>query len=1313
MNTVREQLVSGWWRPVLVSGVALASLVGKSSECASQQSSSPDSARIYVDQSIAALRSGMPAQLRAALPTQRRAIELFRARGDATNVAEETGTLGQLYQALGRPDSALIWFQRATTQFHGLRNHARESLSLRLTADLFQSMGRSDSAVSSARRAVEVARNAPNRSEEISALSALGQLWNRLREPDSAISASRQAIAVARSASDSNAIAGTMRQMANLFRENSPAGSPGLDSAEKYLRAVIEIYRHGGAPPNRIALVLTDLARVHHSAQRWQAEIDVLRESLAMTGGSNDSLFQAQRLRGIGDAFRMAARFDSALASYRHALDVAGSAAAAAAARERGLIRLATAFAFQFQKQTSWDSVSKYANQAVSDLRVAGPPEAHRDALKLLASAAVAANQPDSALAIYKVLLTLASEARDSARSTARVQLDLAGLFGELHQPDSVTRYAGAALRRFAGLKDKVGEFDALRMLADVARESGRPDSAVALLKLARKAAQSNNDLIPENVVVHEISKLYHDYLGLPDSALAYARQGLKLAREIHSSPLWEAGALELLTGTFVRKGLADSALVYARRLEEVTRQVPNPGWKASAPGAMGNIYHSVGVFDSAAIYTRRALALARAAGSESQQEATLLLNNLALTLMAGGQIDIARAYLREALASARTSRDAVGEAQAALYLGNLDLWPSEPDSALFYSRLAVDVMKTKADNAFGPWARTQLAMAFAAIGAQDSALTNYQIVLNLPSDQQSFYTPLTHKGIADLYRTSRAGRNLPLAAAHYDSAAALMAAMRRGAGKDAFAVSFAEMHEAREVFAGWMHTWIARQSEVGVSRSASASLAAVERGRSQALLDLIERPIANVDTEPPPALPTGSTTSSAQDLSAETDSLLASLRAKKSAALSYAFVDDTLYTWLLRPSGELTLLPPRAIPRSQLNDLVRVVRAGLDANDPTRRAVFDPDELAGDTLTAKSTTGDLSTNLRRLADLVLPADLAGRLSPGTDLVVVPSGPLTLVPFAALPVRGSRAAPDSGARGAAISDTTRRTASRNDSTATAGDELGLRYAVRYTPSLAALRSAERRASASKPSVAAAASLRTSARAPSVAKGAASTKGAAGSRPTALVVGNPSMPAVYSGRWVSRGPMQPLPGAEAEARSVAGVLGVKPLIGKAATETAILSLLPSARIVHLATHGLAYSAEAKARLSFVALAPDTVNNGLLTVGEILDDPRLTLSADLVVLSACQTGLGNLKEAEGTVGLQRAFLARGARSVLVSLWNVDDRATRLLMERFYSHWLDRAHPVSKSEALRLAQRDLQRMPAYSHPRYWAAFQLVGAQ
>ena len=74
--------------------------------------------------------------------------------------------------------------------------------------------------------------------------------------------------------------------------------------------------------------------------------------------------------------------------------------------------------------------------------------------------------------------------------------------------------------------------------------------------------------------------------------------------------------------------------------------------------------------------------------------------------------------------------------------------------------------------------------------------------------------------------------------------------------------------------------------------------------------------------------------------------------------------------------------------------------------------------------------------------------------------------------------------------------------------------------------------------------------------------------------------------------------------------------------------------------------MAYGTSSASRRSYVAFAPDKTNDGLLTLGELMDDATLVLHTELVVLSACQTGLGDFKQAEGTIGLQRAFLAKGA-------------------------------------------------------------------
>jgi CHAT domain-containing protein len=193
---------------------------------------------------------------------------------------------------------------------------------------------------------------------------------------------------------------------------------------------------------------------------------------------------------------------------------------------------------------------------------------------------------------------------------------------------------------------------------------------------------------------------------------------------------------------------------------------------------------------------------------------------------------------------------------------------------------------------------------------------------------------------------------------------------------------------------------------------------------------------------------------------------------------------------------------------------------------------------------------------------------------------------------------------------------------------------------------------------------------------------------------------------------NRQTLGPLPGAEAEGRIVAEFLRAKLQDGSAASETAVRRVMNNAPVVHLATHAFAYSGSESARESFVALAPGDGNDGRLTVSEILSDPSIKLTAQLVVLSACQTGLGNLRQAEGTIGLQRAFLAKGANSLLVSLWSVSDAATRAMMGRFYQHWLRDSDKPSKAEALRRSEEDVRAMPGWSAPRFWAAFQLVGA-
>jgi CHAT domain-containing protein len=186
------------------------------------------------------------------------------------------------------------------------------------------------------------------------------------------------------------------------------------------------------------------------------------------------------------------------------------------------------------------------------------------------------------------------------------------------------------------------------------------------------------------------------------------------------------------------------------------------------------------------------------------------------------------------------------------------------------------------------------------------------------------------------------------------------------------------------------------------------------------------------------------------------------------------------------------------------------------------------------------------------------------------------------------------------------------------------------------------------------------------------------------------------------------PLEELPYAKAE---VEGISKLYPkgsttlLIGKDATEENAKQLdLQNYRIVHFASHGVID--EEHPQYSSLILNRDDKEDGYLTMREVFD---LKLNADLVVLSACKSGLGQRIRGEGVTGLSRSFFGAGASSVLVSLWNVYDRSTSDFMSSFYSEM--ETAKLNKAAALKAARRKMILSKKYSHPYYWSPFILIG--
>jgi len=194
-----------------------------------------------------------------------------------------------------------------------------------------------------------------------------------------------------------------------------------------------------------------------------------------------------------------------------------------------------------------------------------------------------------------------------------------------------------------------------------------------------------------------------------------------------------------------------------------------------------------------------------------------------------------------------------------------------------------------------------------------------------------------------------------------------------------------------------------------------------------------------------------------------------------------------------------------------------------------------------------------------------------------------------------------------------------------------------------------------------------------------------------SDPKVLIIGNPNL----------GDPAYDLKYAQEEALAIATLMPkATVLLRDKAGAASFHKMAGQFAVIHFAAHGL-FDPQNPLE-SALLLSRDRESDGRLRVGDLY---KITLNADLVTLSACETALGKISQGDEVVGFTRGFLYAGARSIVSSLWKVDDRATKDLMVDLYRSLLK----MGKDEALRQAQLNTKRK--YPHPFYWASFQLIG--
>jgi CHAT domain-containing protein len=618
-------------------------------------------------------------------------------------------------------------------------------------------------------------------------------------------------------------------------------------------------------------------------------------------------------------------------------------------------------------------------------------------------------------------------------------------------------------------------------------------------------------------------------------------------------------------------------------------------------------------------------------------------LGNLGAAYAALGDYAKAIEYHQQSLAIAKTIKNPLDEGEALGHLGNAYYDLRDYAKAIEYYQQSLAIAKTIKNPLDEGEALGGLGVAYSSLGDYAKAIEYYQQSLAIAQEIGDKDGEGTT--LHNLGATFFKSGNLTQAETILRAGIEARECLRERLGdNDAYKVS---------IFEKQVGTYRHLQAVLIAQNKTNDALAIAERGRARAFVELLAR--------------RNSTTSDSakSPIAPPTIEQLQQIAKQQNATLvEYSIIyddfkikgkEDTheseLYIWVIKPTGEVTfrrsdLKPLWQKQNTSLAELVTTSRESIGVRSRGLGAVAKVDEA----IQTNRLEQLHQTLIQPIADL-LPTN------PEARVIFMPQSSLFLVPFPAL---------------------------KDEQ----GKYLIEKHTILTAPSIQVLELTRKQRENLPPL----------------------TKGGTGG--VNLVVGNPTMPSVppYPGEKPQQ--LAPLPGAEAEAKAIAPLLNTQPLIGNQATESAVKQLLPKARIIHLATHGLLD--DIRGIGSAIALTPDSSSsplgkggqeggNGLLTAEEILD---LKLNAELVVLSACDTGRGRIT-GDGVVGLSRSLIASGVSSVIVSLWAVPDTPTASLMTEFYNNIQQRQ--LDKAQALRQAM--LTTMKQHPNPRNWAAFTLIG--
>jgi len=933
------------------------------------------------------------------------------------------------------------------------------------------------------------------------------------------------------------------------------------------------------------------------------------------------------------------------------------------------------------------------------------------EALGLIATVHYFLEEHQRALEDFQHELKLWRAMEDRPKEAAEALNNIGVVYGALGQSQkAIEAYQEALpLRRVAG--DRAGVANTLDNIGLAYLDTGDMPKA---LDHITQALTILRELNAQPGIANALNNIGGVYLTWGDyrKALEYFGEALQLRRALgHRRE--EAMALNNIGRTYDLLGEAQKAIDYDRQALELGRTLGQKGIEATSINNIGIIYDWLGDSDKALEDYKQALAIFRAT-NDRNGEASSLNNIASFYVYTLNDPQTALEYTRQALQIRRDLGQRIFEANELDNLGSMQNKLGDPRKAIEYHHQALEMRR-----ALGH--RPGEAMSLTNLGAAHFALGEYQSAFDYFNQALSMHRTMGGKSMEaiSLYGLaqveSRRG-NLDAARSRMEEALNIIESLRGKAATQDLRASF--LAKQQDYYEFHIDLLVRTHKQESDKHYDWAALQASERARSRSLLELLTEARIDVDQGIPAELKLreritygriaflqsrliGAYSEPKPDqekikaleeemkkVDGEREQLNMEIREKHPRYASLEYPAPLGLKEIQSLLDERTVLLEYALGKDASFLFAVTNNDFLVARLPASASIAEHVRALRETITARpqrSAWGKQINNSRELYRKLI--EPAGKLlSNKQKLIIVPSGILHYLPFEVLLSSGN--------------EKTLPVAN-----ATALPYLLRNYAISYVQSagvLASLRTRADEASVPKKSFLAFAD-------PDYGNETGTETGFVRARVRGAFGDQKSFK------------LDRLLESRREVEEIAKLHSkdqVDLFLGNQASEENVKAAgLGDYRYIHFATHGLLNENRPPYSGLILSLAnelstpqktepkPAQLEDGLLQVYEVFN---LKLNADLVVLSACETGLGKDVKGEGLVGLTNAFLYSGARSVLVSLWNVQDHSTADLMVNLYRE-MDHNH--DRGEALRQAKLKLIEGRRYAQPYYWAPFVLVG--